>query len=246
MATLNEVQRAFAETLFDIYEFLPTRALYLDLEGSGGGIERGINAFLPRNADPGRFHCKLATPYASLGPESAWEFIDSLELSAGEPKWVVVFAVGDQSPHTSDERERLEALFGEDPFPNATWVNLHFVVKNCAAMVEAIEAHRNVWWTSDKIQTRKSLEALEWEFGIVRDPSIRSHSYSYVDGREGKMHILNTIQSYVSGLASDIEAQTLMEYCRADVDHMFKVARECELGLFDRDRRSERWSRLSR
>ena len=41
MLNLTTDQQAFAEKLFELYpEFLPTRSLYLDLEGSGSGNER--------------------------------------------------------------------------------------------------------------------------------------------------------------------------------------------------------------
>jgi hypothetical protein len=153
---------------------------------------------------------------------------------------VVVFAVKDQTPDASDERERLKSLFGEDPFPDATWVNLHYVIKKCDEMQASIDDHRNVWFTKDRKQTRRSLEALEWEFGIARDPEIRSHSYSYVDGRQGGMHVLETITRHLSGEAASVESRALERYCRADVESMFKISRDCEKGLFSRRQRGLR------
>ncbi len=48
MLSLSADLYSFAETLFESYpEFLPTRSLYLDLEGSGSGNERVVSFYWP-------------------------------------------------------------------------------------------------------------------------------------------------------------------------------------------------------
>ena len=71
-AALNEVQTAFASVLFEIYEdFLPTRSLDLDLEGSGSGIEEAISFYWPRNRLPKRFAWAIREESFLTGEELA-------------------------------------------------------------------------------------------------------------------------------------------------------------------------------
>lgn len=241
MPRLNDVQTAFASTLFRIYEnFLPTRALYLDLEGSGGGSEAAINLFWPQNSSLKRFSWAVGGAMSVLTAGDVGYVLDDLDLANDEPKWVVVFSAGDLTKGVSQERSRVEALFEGNPFPDSAWVNLHYVIKNCKPMKASIRKHRFVWHTGET-RTRYGLEALEREFKIERPPVIRSHSNSYADSLPGEMNILESIQRFRTGEASDREVAHLRNYCRADVESMFTIARECEKGLFNRRQRGKRW-----
>lgn len=98
-------------------------------------------------------------------------------------------------------------------------------------MRTAIRAHRNVVFHSDRTQVRRSLEALEWEFGIFRTPEIRGHNYIYSDGVSGEMHPLQSASDYAAGLLGEEEMEWFEAYCRQDVESMFKISRKCDRAL---------------
>lgn len=228
----------FAKTLLDLYPtFIPTQALYLDLEGSGSGSENIVSFYWPVLPGNQRFS------WIKRSDSSTIEFAD-LEahfktIGAARAKWIVVYSPGQELP---DERVRLVGLLGQDPFPNSEWINLLYVVQQCKEMTRSITKHRFVWYGRDRKQVRNSLEALEWEFGIERPINIRSHSNRYkdLDGGFGQMEVLATAQRSTTGSASDEDERTLLAYCTADVKNMFEIAYASEQLLFPPSQRRER------
>lgn len=233
------VTSQFAEVLYDTYpSFVPTQALYLDLEGRQNGSEDILSLYWPRKSGADRFSWLRRTPDARLRLE---RFLTHLqEIDASNAKWVVVYSAGGEEP---EERQRLIDLFENDPLPNWDWINLHFAVQKCQPIKASIRTNRNVWHCRDRSRVRYSLEALEWEFGINRPNSIRSHSNCYkdADGEPGEMEVLSLVQASIDGLTSEQENLTLRRYCEADVKNMFEIANTSERMIFSqKERRSRR------
>ena len=234
---LTNEQLGFANTLFELYpDFRPTQSLYLDFEGSGNGHESVISLYWPQNRSPNRFAWRMRSKEPTLTSELILDAIETLGLPGNEVKQIVVYSPGRWDP---DERERLIHLFDGNPWPNASWINLLLVTQKSKEMSSAIKTHRNVVFKKDKTQVRHSLEALEWEFKIFRDPSIRSHGNAYRDGAEGKMEVLELIKTIVSGQATEAEKKLLEKYCTQDVKSMFMISRFCERGLFTPKKRAK-------
>jgi len=158
-------------------------------------------------------------------------------LARNNVNQVVAYSGGQEFP---EERGRLVDLLHQDPWPDATWVNLLWVTQKSKEISNAIKQHRNVVFKRDKKQVRRSLEALEWEFKIFREPSIRSHSNVYRDGADGGMEVLKLTKAVVLGQANPAETQLLKRYCQQDVKSMFAISRHCERGLFTSKERSSR------
>jgi hypothetical protein len=230
--------KRFAETLFDLHpDFIPTQALYLDLEGRQHGSEDILSIYWPMLSRTKRFSWIKRTGSSSIGAVESGAHLQS--LGASNARWVVVYSAGKDSP---DERSRLVDLLGRDPFPDSTWINLLHVVQKCREIKHSITKHRNVWYGADRKQVRKSLEALEWEFGIHRPVNIRSHSNRYRDrdGESGQMEVLTISRRCIDGKASEDEQMALLDYCTADVKNMYEVSRACERLQFSKTRMQER------
>ena len=238
MLNLTTDQQAFAEKLFELYpEFLPTRSLYLDLEGSGSGNERVLSVFWPQNPSPTRFEWVVAGPGEIIDGEVMEEIIDELGVDVEALNSVVVYSAGGLDPQ---ERSRVIELLDYDPWPDSTWVNLLLATQRSSEMSAAIKNHRHVVFKRDRKQVRRSLEALEWEFGITRPPQIRGHNNNYSDGLEGEMHPLQSASDYSTGQLDESEQHWFESYCRQDVESMFKIARVCERGIFSSGERARR------
>ena len=235
-----DIRSRFAKALFDIYPaFVPTQALYLDLEGRNHGSEDIVSLYWPVRTGSERFSWLKRTCDAGLRLE---QFVNHLEATgAGAAKWVVVYSAGGEEP---EEQRRLIDLFGKDPLPNLDWINLHFAVQMCQPLKASIRRNRNVWYCRDRSRVRYSLEALEWEFAIKRPTNIRSHSNCYKDmgGRSGQMEVLSIAQSVMNGSASEHEELCLSQYCEADVKNMFQIAYTSERMIFSRNERRSRRS----
>ena len=228
----------FAETLFDLHPaFIPTQALYLDLEGRQNGSEEIVSMYWPVLPGAVRFSWIKRSQTSDIGVQDMALHVQSIK--ATDAKWIVVYSGGQELP---DERSRVVDLLGQDPFPKSEWINLLYVVQQCREMRRSITEHRNVWYGADRIQVRNSLEALEWEFGIERPINIRSHSNCYrdLDGGHGEMQVLATAQRSISGSATEEEEQSLREYCEADVRSMFEIAYTAEKLLFTQSERQGR------
>ena len=235
---MTDPKKQFAETLFGLHpDFIPTQALYLDLEGNGSGSENILSFYWPAQPDADRFSWMKRSESFNIGPVEMEAHLDS--IGASRARWIVVYSAGQESP---DERERLIGLLGGDPFPKSSWINLLYIVQQCKDMKRSITEHRNVWYGADRIQVRNSLEALEWEFGIERPINIRSHSNCYrdLDGGHGDMQVLATAQRSISESATEEEEQSLRDYCEADVSSMFEIAYTSEKLLFTQSVRRDR------
>lgn len=238
MISISADQRAFAEKLFEIYpKFLPTRSLFLDLEGSGNGNERVVSLFWPQNPARTRLGWVVAAPGERIVGTDIQSVIDELDTDLENPNSVVVYSAGRENP---DERTRVLDLLGFDPWPQSTWINLLYVTQLCREMSTAIRDHRNVVFRNDRTQVRRSLEALEWEFGIVRTADIRGHSNVYRDGLAGEMHALQSASDYAAGFLEPEDARSFEAYCRKDVESMFKISRTCDRGIFSSSIRARR------
>ena len=228
----------FAEVLFNLYPaFIPTQALYLDLEGNGGGQEEILSLYWPALSGEQRFSWIKRSDMSEIDMPASRLHLES--IGAQKPKWVVVYSSGQDSP---DEKRRVIDLLSKDPFPDCTWLNLLHVVQQCPEIKSSIRENRYVWHGSDQIRVRYSLEALEWEFGIERPLNLRSHSFHYrdLDGGPGSMEVLNTANRSKDGTATEDEESSLLGYCKADVKNMFDIAYACEQSLFSKSQRRKR------
>ena len=235
---MTDPKKQFAETLFGLHpDFIPTQALYLDLEGNGSGSENILSFYWPKLPGADRFSWMKRSESFNIGPVEMEAHLDSIDASRA--RWIVVYSAGQESP---DERERLIALLGRDPFPEGSWINLLYVVQQCTEIKRSIREHRYVWFGRDQVRVRYSLEALEGEFGIESAADIRSHSNRYrdLDGGSGSMEVLTMAQRSISALATEEEERFLREYCEADVKSMFEVANTSEQLLFTRSERRDR------
>ena len=224
-----EATKSFAQALFKACPtFLPTQALYLDLEGGGGGSEEIMSLYWPYLPGAQRFHWVRRKITTEIGTDKVYDLLRL--IGATSPRWVVVFSGGAVSP---DERVRVVELLGEDPFPNSDWINLHQVFRDCAEIKRSVRENRHVW-VQDRKNVMYSLESLEWEFGIVRPRRIRGHRncFSDIDGQTGEMEVLKLTQRVREGLASEDEELSLKEYCEADVKNMYQIARTSERLVF--------------
>ena len=237
---LTKDQDAFARKLFELYPtFLPTKSLYVDLEGSGNGSESIVNLFWPQNSRAKRFTWVVKSATGAITPEDIDKAAGDLGIIDPQPQWIVTYA---QGRYESEERERLIQLLGQDPWPNAVWINLLHVFQECREMTAAVRRHRNVKYRRDRTQIRRSLESLEWEFGITRDPRIRSKSNEYSDGLTGTMAVLTLAAELVRGTISASQEKILYRYCKQDVHSMHRISRECERGLYGRAARGRRYA----
>jgi len=223
MTASQDPKAQFAEVLFGIYpEFIPTQALYLDLEGRGGGQQDILSFYWPLLSGSARFSWLRRTNASGIDLTSLEVHLE--EIDAAETKWVVVYSAGQKLP---DERDRVIDMFGEDPFAESEWINLLHVVQRSAEIRRSIREHGYVWYGNDKSRIRNSLEALEWEFGIKRPASLRSHSYRYKDlnGQAGSMEVLSTARRSIDGSANEGDETALRAYCEADVKNMFEISK---------------------
>ncbi|MDA1276441.1 MAG: hypothetical protein O2960_20680 [Verrucomicrobia bacterium] len=228
----------FAETLFNLHPtFIPTQALYLDLEGRKNGMEDVLSLYWPVLPGKQRFSWIKRTESSEIKFPVLGAHLESTGAVAA--KWIVVYSGGGENP---DERERLVDLLDKNPFPNSEWINMLNVVQHCRELTQSIRDHRHVWYGRDQIRVRYSLEALEWEFGIERPISIRSHSNRYrdLDGEFGRMEVLSATKGSITGTATKDEERSLRDYCKADVRNMYEIAYASEQLLFSRSQRRER------
>ena len=228
----------FAETLYRLFpEFIPTQTLYIDLEGRQSGSEDILSLYWPVVAGNRRFSWLKRRTTSGIQLK---DFNSVLHrIGADKPRWVMVFSAGKEEP---DEHLRLNQLFGRNIFPESCWVNLHHVVQRSRVLKQCIREHRYVWHCNDQKRVRYSLEALEWEFGIIRPPHTRAHNNCYQDqdGQPGLMQVLSSAKKSIEGLASQTEEKYLQEYCKSDVRNMFSVSAACERALFTKDERKSR------
>ena len=199
-----------------------------------------MSLFNPQKSRESRFAWCARTSEAPLTAGDLDAAMGRLGARGGAPRWVVVYSAGQREPH---ERDRLEKLLKSAVWPGAEWVNLLWVVRRSKEMTTAIKAHRNVVFCKDRIQVRRSLEALEWEFDIRRPPALRSHSNCYADGQPGEMQVLKLSAKLAANSITAKEENTLRRYCIQDVRSMFAIARRCERGLFSPRQRARRASK---
>ena len=168
---------SYAEVLFKLHPtFLPTQALYIDLEGRQKGSEDILSVYWPFLAGSQRFSWLRRTTTIEIDVRNFDDLVQ--RIGADRAKWIVVFSAGQPSPQ---ELDRVVDLLGKDPFPDSEWINLHYVLRNCRNIRTSISEHRYVWYHTDKSQTRLSLEALELEFDLSRPIGLRAHSNCYRD-----------------------------------------------------------------
>ena len=235
---MTNVPREFAKVLFSIYpDFIPTQALYVDLEGRKGGSEDVVSFFRPALRGSLRFSWVTRSEKSEIDDNALKAHLHS--IGATIPRWIVVYSGGQKSP---DERSRLIDLLGLDLFPDSEWINLLHVVQRCRVVKRSIRDHRYVWFGADRIRVRYSLEALEWEFGIKRPIELRSHSNRYrdLDGEPGHMEVLSPADRVIQGTASECEKRSLRQYCESDVKSMYEISYMSEQAMFNRRERSAR------
>ena len=238
MTDTQDPKTRFAEVLFGIYpEFLPTQALYLDLEGRNSGQQDILSFYWPVLPGSKRFSWIRRTNASEIDLTYVEAHLE--EIGAAGAKWVVVYSAGQKLP---DERDRVIEMFGQDPFPDSEWINLLHVVQRCTEIRRSIREHGYAWFEKDKTRIRNSLEALEWEFGIKRPVSLRSHSYRYkdLDGGAGSMEVLSTAKRSIEGTADEENETALRAYCEADVKNLFEISSASEHLVFARHERRVR------
>ena len=223
--SLNLAQADLARSIRTIYpNFRATRALYIDLEGSGDE-NQAISMYWPMNAGPKRFSFAIAPGKNQMLQAHHMETcLRDLGNGAGNPEHIVVFSQGLLVP---GERHRLLASTQYDPWPHTEWVNLHYAVRRATKLKKSIRIHRYAIHKNEK-RVRYSLENLEREFGIKRHPEHRAHNNTYKDGLKGTMQVLRLIRKFQNQQISNDEHKALIGYCRLDVKSMFDIARTCE------------------
>ena len=235
---MSDPNRNFSETLFRLYpDFIPTQALYIDLEGRKRGSEDILSFYRPALPGSVRFSWITRSESDGIDLNAMKAHLDSIGVTA--PKWVVVYSAGQSSP---DERSRVTDLLGQDPFPDSEWINLLHIVQQCPEIKRSIRDHRHGWYGTDQIRVRYSLEALEWEFGIERPIELRSHSNRYRDlnGASGQMEVLSIANRLIQGTASEDEELCLKGYCELDVRSMYEISYASEQVFFNKIERSVR------
>jgi hypothetical protein len=220
--TVAQSQMAFAEALFRAYPaFQPTRALFIDFEGSGV-IEEVLSLYWPQNRGTNRFRwIWRGADSDALTSKQLLDSLGDLGCDARTLEWAVVFSGG---VNISDEQTRFKEVFGPRLLSSVKWINLHKVLRDSTKTKRRIRESRNVWFTGER-RVRYSLEALEREFNIERTPDIRSHSNSYRDRKSGHMNVLTSIRNSNAGAADGVEQNALFRYCRQDVRSMFDISR---------------------
>ena len=109
-------KRQFANELFDLYpDFVPTQALYLDLEGRQNESEDILSMYWPVLRGSERFSWFKQDDSTEINSKGLEAYLKSNQGTSVD--FVVVYSGGQESP---DERTRLTDLLGDDPFPNST------------------------------------------------------------------------------------------------------------------------------
>lgn len=222
----HSVALDYAENLFATWpEFLPTRALYLDLEGGGSGNEQILSLYSPRLAGSDRFAMLWrGSSDLSMDTNSLTRALRKLAVNQNSLKWVVVFSGGQLAP---TEKTRFESVFGEQWFPQANWVNLHYPMRKSRKVKKAVRDTRWAVRKKDKIRVPYSLENLEYQFGYVRQPELRAHENIYADRSPGLCKILEFEQAAFQAKSEMKGYEVIAEYCSWDVQTMFRIARWC-------------------
>ena len=207
----------------------------MDLEGRKRGSEDIVSFYRPALSGPVRFSWITRPETSGIDLNAVKAHLDSIGMI--DPKWIVVYSAGQSSP---DERLRVIDLLGQDPFPDSEWINLLHIVQQCPEIKRLIRDHRHVWYGTDQIRVRYSLEALEWEFGIERPIELRSHSNRYrdLDGAAGNMEVLSVANRLIQGTASEDEEICLRGYCESDVKSMYEISYASEQILLNKIERS--------
>ncbi len=124
--------------------FNPTRALYLDFEGSGTGRdERILSLYWPQLSSRERFHM-LWRGDETMDTTSLLTKLNTLGCEPNKLKHIVVFSGGDP---VSDEQQRFEEFFGKHVFPDASWVNIHLTMRQSSKLGRSI---RKTAWSKPK------------------------------------------------------------------------------------------------
>jgi hypothetical protein len=232
----------YGQLLFDTFEnFLPTRSLYVDFEGSGSGTEDIFTLYWPQNSGEFRTAFVIRRPQENAPTiKDLRVACEQLDVEPLEVKHIVVFSGG---PVVPDEMIRFEEVFGEGWTTPEQWINLHALLRDSQRMKRAIRQRRFVWHTGET-RTRYSLEALEREFRIIRPGELRSRSNSYSDSSVGSFSPLELSRLWVDGSIDEEDLGQLKTYCRYDVESMFKISRECEKLIFSKRERARRFRRF--
>jgi len=217
----------FAENLFAVWpDFRPTKALYLDLEGGGGGNEHILSLYWPQLAGDDRFSMLWrGWPSKPMEPDSLDRVLDGLSCNQDNLEWLVVFSGGQLNP---TEQERFESVFGSGWFPRASWVNLHYPMRQSRLIKQAVREEKWAVRRKDRRRVPYSLENLEYQFGYVRPSRLRAHENIYADGDPGECKILETEQNAFEANTQMRGFEVIAEYCSWDVQTMFRIARWCE------------------
>jgi len=219
----------YSKNLFEMHpNYRPTQSLFIDFEGSRGH-ERILSLYWPQLAGDLRFELLWrGWGDADLTTACLTELLMEMSCDPSRLKWITVFSGGEEQPN---ERLRFEDLFGSDFFPQAEWVDLHRVMRNSWMLRRAVRAARWARSTIGEQRAVNNLENLEYQFGYVRPRGIRGHNYQHDDGTSGGMHVLDREQELYSNSANLFDDQELIDYCRWDVETMFRITRWCEKNL---------------
>ncbi len=210
---------------------VPDTALYLDFEGNGSGQEYVLSLFWKGARQRPRLH--LIRPasgrwLAGANVHRAFRRLGCYDLGVHA---VVVFSASEDGtgPDGSpDERRRLLDLMDGDPFGDGVqWVNLWAPMRRSRRMRELIRRRRFSKPEGHRLPDN-SLENLENAFGIERPARLASLGRRYKDAREGRIQPLTLAQRVATRTASDAEIRTLREYCRWDVESLYRIVRRCD------------------
>ena len=216
----------FGNTLFEIYpEFITTRSLYIDFEGTGSD-EYILSLFWPQLKKVDRFNFLWRGDKSRLiTHQSINKILRNMNFNIKILNSVVVFSVGDENP---EEKDRFSNVLSKSDLNFYPWVNLHYVLKNSRETRSFIRKTAWAKYYKDQSRIRSSLENLEYQFGKIRYPELRSASNIYGDGKEGMMEILTRENELYKSNLQITSDPYILEYCRYDVESMFFISRKSQ------------------
>ncbi len=220
MPTDKHIQKLIYKTISDSHpEFSHTNALYLDLEG-----EKMLNLFWPQKSGDERFKY-LSSRNSSLTMDNSGmdNALKEFGINNENLRWIVVFSGQNKDGEIKEKTEFYE-IFRNNFFKKSEWINLHFYLKKTRDLKRYIH-NTNYSRKINKKGTDYNLENLEEAFGIRRPISLCSHNHE-INGQLGGMRILTQISNWESGEATENEIGKVLNYCKFDVESMFKVIKK--------------------
>ena len=223
MPANKEAQKLIYKSIKENHpSFSHTNALYLDLEGT-----KMLNLFWPQKSGKNRFkYLNSMNPGFPMSNSGLNNAIKEFDIKEDDLRWIVVFR--GNLPETR-EKFNFYNIFNEKIFHRAEWIDLKYELNGLPLLKEYIRERKfSHVITHEPTNTTYNLENLEEAFGIKRPISLCS-SKNIIDGEIGGMKsILRQIQNWESGQADDSDIKKILNYCKFDVESMFKILKKSQ------------------